>query len=68
LVEVANSYHIPLEFNYGTLTKGNAIQKNLVYMLENAKQIYVNSDAHSLSSIGKLRKECYDFLKEKGIK
>jgi hypothetical protein len=37
-------------------------------MLENADQIYVNSDAHSLSSIGNLRKECYDFLAEKGIK
>lgn len=67
VVEIANSYDIPLEFNYGTFAKNRDIRENVVYMLKNAKKIYVNSDAHSLSSIGKLRKECYDFLEEKGI-
>jgi len=33
-------------------------------MLKNAKNIYVNSDAHSLSSIKPKREGCYDYLKE----
>ena len=41
--------------------------EKLDYMLKNAKKIYVNSDAHSLSSLQPLRKECYDYLQEKGI-
>ena len=32
--------------------------------LKNAKDIYVNSDAHSLSSIRPKRQECYDYLRE----
>ncbi|MDR0369155.1 MAG: hypothetical protein LBH96_01055 [Candidatus Peribacteria bacterium] len=68
VVELANHYHIPLEFNNGTFAKNNDIRENVIYMLENAEQIYVNSDAHSLSSMRKLRKECFDFLEEIGIK
>jgi histidinol phosphatase-like PHP family hydrolase len=67
IVEIANDYHIAMEFNRGTFSKWNTISENLMYMLENAKQIYVNSDAHSLSSLGKLRKECFAFLEERWI-
>ena len=56
-----------MEFNYGTFRKGRAIPEKLDYMLKYAKKIYVNSDAHSLSSLQPLRKECYDHLREKGI-
>ena len=56
-----------MEFNYGTFRKGRTIPEKLDYMLKYAKKIYVNSDAHSLSSLQPLRKECYDYLQEKGI-
>ena len=56
-----------MEFNYGTFRKGRAIPEKLDYMLKYAKKIYINSDAHSLSSLQPLRKECYDYLQEKGI-
>ena len=67
IVELANHYDIAMEFNYGTFRKGRAIPEKLDYMLKYAKKIYVNSDAHSLSSLQPLRKECYDYLQEKGI-
>ena len=41
--------------------------EKLDYILKYAKKIYVNSDTHSLSSLQPLRKECYDYLQEKGI-
>lgn len=62
LVDIANSYDIPLEFNRWTFDKWRAIEDKLLYMLNNAKKIYVNSDAHSLASIKPLRKSCYEFI------
>ena len=67
LVEVCNNYNIPMEFNMKTFIRGGDIRENLLYMLKNAKSIYVNSDAHNLSSLRRMRKDCYDFLKEQGI-
>ena len=64
IVELANKYWIALEFNYWTFCKNRAIKESLDYMLKNAKNIYVNSDAHCLSSITPRRQECYDYLKE----
>lgn len=67
IVELANYYDIPMEFNYGTFRKGRAISEKLNYMLKYAKYVYVNSDAHSLSSMQPLRKGCYDYLHELGF-
>jgi len=67
LVEVANHYNIPMEFNRGTFNKGKAIEDKLMYMLEHANKIYVNSDAHSLNSLKKQREECYDYLEKHNI-
>ena len=67
IVELANYYDIAMEFNYGTFRKGRAIFEKLNYMLKYAKYVYVNSDAHSLSSMQPLRKGCYDYLYELGF-
>lgn len=64
IVELANKYWIAIEFNYGTFRKNRAIKEKLNYMLKNAKDVYVNSDAHSLSSMQIKRQGCYDYLKE----
>ena len=64
IVELANQYWIALEFNHWTFKWNKAIKEKLDYMLKNAKDVYVNSDAHSLSSIRPKRQECYDYLKE----
>ena len=67
LVEVANQYNIPMEFNRGTFNKGKAIEDKLMYMLEYANKIYVNSDSHSLNSLKKQREECYNYLEKHNI-
>ncbi|MBQ2600708.1 hypothetical protein II582_05195 [bacterium] len=59
---MCNQYDIPIEFNHSVLESGDYIEENMVYVLKNAKKIYVNSDAHNLAQIKKLRKSCYDFL------
>jgi hypothetical protein len=66
VVEIANNYHIPLELNAKTLHRGNAIIEKLDYMLENADEIYVNSDAHTLRGMKELRKSAFEYLKQKG--
>lgn len=62
LVDLCNQYDIPIEFNHSVFESGDYIEENMVYVLKNAKKIYVNSDAHNLAQIKKLRKSCYDFL------
>ena len=64
VVELANKYWIAMEFNYWTFRKNRAIKEKLDYMLKNAKSVYVNSDAHSLSSLQIKRQSCYDYLKD----
>jgi hypothetical protein len=64
-VEVANQYHIPLELNAKTLHSGNAIIEKLDYVLANANEIYVNSDAHTLRGMKELRKSAFEYLKHK---
>ena len=51
-----------MEFNYRTFRKNRATKEKLDYMLKYAKNIYVNSDAHSLYSITPKRQECYEYL------
>ena len=63
IVELANKYWIALEFNHWTFKK-HAIKEKLDYVLKNAKNIYVNSDAHTLWSMKAKRQDCYDYLKE----
>lgn len=65
VVELANHYDIAMEFNYWTFRKGRAISEKLDYMLKHAKKVYINSDAHSLSSLQPLRDSCYSYLREK---
>lgn len=67
VVGLANKYWIAMEFNYWTFRKNRAIKEKLDYMLKNAKDIYVNSDSHSLSSITPKRQGCYDYLTEMGL-
>ena len=64
IVELANKYWIAMEFNYWTFRKNRAVKEKLDYMLKNAKNIYVNSDGHSLSSLQIKRQNCYDYLRE----
>ena len=66
IVELANKFWIPLEFNHWTFKK-RSIKEHLDYILKNAKSIYVNSDAHTLSDLETKRKDCYDYLKELGL-
>jgi histidinol phosphatase-like PHP family hydrolase len=62
LVDLCNQYDIPIEFNHSVLESGDYIEENLIYVLKNAKKIYVNSDAHNLAQLKQLRKSCYNFL------
>ena len=62
LVDLCNQYDIPIEFNQSALDSGNFVQESLMYVLENTKRIYVNSDSHNLAQLRQLRKSCYDFL------
>lgn len=62
LVDLCNQYNIPIEFNHSVFESKDYIEENLIYILKNAKKIYVNSDAHNLAQIKKLRQSCYDFL------
>jgi histidinol phosphatase-like PHP family hydrolase len=66
VVEIANTYHIPVEFNAQTLYYEKAITEKLDYMLENADEVYVNSDAHTLREMKELRKSAFEYLKQKG--
>lgn len=65
IVDIANHYHIPIEFNAKTLYAGNVIEEKLDYVLENADEVYVNSDAHTLRDLKELRKFAFAYLKEK---
>lgn len=64
LVEVANKYNIPLEFNWYTFSGWNSNFPKLEYMLKNANELYLNSDAHTLFQLRENRKLCFDYLRE----
>ena len=63
VIELANKYWIAIEFNYWTFKK-RSIKEKLDYILKNANNIYVNSDAHTLSDLWTKRMDCYSYLKE----
>ena len=62
VVELANNYDIPIEFNAASFAKWHVIEENLLYVLHNAKKIYINSDAHTLSSLRNRRSKCYEYI------
>lgn len=65
LVKVANEYDIPLEFNTKNFSKWCTDLDKLDYLLKNANQVYINSDAHSLAELRDNRKNWLDYLKDK---
>ena len=67
LVKVANKYNIPLEFNWLTFKRESHNQIDwLNYILANANEIYINSDAHTLTDLENLKVEQYKYLSENG--
>ncbi len=64
VVEVANKYHIPLEFNAGYLSRGWTNLEKLEILLTTADEVYINSDAHLLCELEN-RQAAFDYLKEK---
>ncbi len=66
LVEVANKYNIPLEFNAKNLYNNRTNLEKLDYLLKNANEIYINSDAHTLWELKEVRKIAFKYLEENG--
>ena len=64
LVEVANKFNIPLEFNANNLVREKTNLKKLDYLLKNTNNIYLNSDAHTLWELKETRKIAIQFLKD----
>lgn len=69
IIDTANKYNIPFEFNVRYITSGKkyADMNILKIMLSKAKTIYVTSDAHTLAELRDLRKLGFDFLKKNGF-
>jgi DNA polymerase (family 10) len=66
LVEVANKYNVPLECNAKDLMRWRTDLKKLDYLLKNANQIYLNSDAHTLHELKYARPFAIEYLKRNG--
>ncbi len=66
LVEVANAYNVPLEFNAKNLMRWKTHLQKLHYLLQNADRIYLNSDAHTLYELKVARSLAKEFLLEHG--
>ena len=64
LVNVANEYNIPMEFNWKDFYNWNTILERIDYVLKYANEIYVNSDAHNLNDLQIYRKSVIKYLKE----
>lgn len=67
LVKAANDYGIPMEVDCANLRKGIAVRDNLQMMLEEADQLYVNSDAHTRYEFETLREEGFKTLAGMGF-
>jgi histidinol phosphatase-like PHP family hydrolase len=67
LVKVCNKYEIPMEFNCANFVNERTNLANLKAMLENANQIYVNSDAHTLYELKTARASGFQYLNEMDI-
>jgi len=67
LVQACNKYKIPMEFNCANFVNERTNIANLKTMLENANQIYVNSDAHTLYELKTARALGFQYLREMDI-
>jgi histidinol phosphatase-like PHP family hydrolase len=65
VILAANEFHIPVELNAKYFLKNPPVW-NVV--LENAENVYVNSDAHILADLRDLRPAAFKLLKEMGDK
>ena len=63
IVEAANALDIAMEINCANFVYGKTDLKKLKTMLDHAKRIYVNSDAHTMNEFINLRKRVSEFLK-----
>lgn len=66
LVQFCNEHKIAVEFNGKNLLRGRTDTDKLKIMLDEADQIYVNSDAHSLFELENGRKAAFTYLRENG--
>lgn len=66
LVDAANSYNIPIEFNAKNLLLQKSNLELTHYILQNANTLYLNSDAHSLYHLQEARPFAIQFLKDNG--
>ena len=64
LVECANTYKIPLEFNAKNLLLGKTNIDKLHILFEKADRLYLNSDAHTLYQLREARPFALQFLKD----
>lgn len=67
LIDVANHYQVPLEFNCANLVNGKTNLNNLHQVLTRADQVYVNSDSHTLKELRDVRKIGFQYLKDQGF-
>ena len=63
IMEAANANEIALELNCANLVYGKTDLDKLKIMLDHAKYVYVNSDAHTMNEFIELRKKGFQFLK-----
>ena len=56
IVKLANSYEIAFEINCANLVYGKTDLGKLKLMLDNAKLVYVNSDAHTMNELLNIKK------------
>lgn len=64
LVVTANMHNILLGFNAKNLLCEKTNIEKLHYLLQNANQIYLNSDAHTLYHLSESRKFAIQFLQD----
>ena len=65
IVKLANQYAIPLEFNTKNFEHGHTDMDKLMFLLNTADQVYVNSDAHVFAELD--RSNAFKFLQEQGF-
>ncbi|RPI71259.1 MAG: PHP domain-containing protein [Desulfobacteraceae bacterium] len=65
VIASANTHHIPLELNcFYLISKRDLDENALNLVLEQADQIYVNSDAHTLAELKESRKQGFRYLEQ----
>ena len=65
IIEAANTLDIAMEINCANFVYGKTDLKKLKTMLNHAKRIYINSDAHTMNEFINLRKSVSEYLKSK---